>query len=86
MPSGPLDPGLRDEVITTSLEGTCHRPGSASASLDIEFAEAVGRMARHLLRVGRRLRTPDEPEALQRLRFRSTPRSSPSVSTTWRMY
>lgn len=59
--SNPLTPGLRDELITEGLDKALGQlPEARVQQSALQEAEAVERLGRHLLRVARRLESPEK--------------------------
>ncbi len=54
----PIDPGLRDELITEELAELLRDAADRTAARDLEPSETLERLGKHLLRVARRLRAP----------------------------
>ncbi len=63
--SRPLPPGLRDELITTELGQALELLASEQADVSpIDKSEAIERLGKHLLRVARRMRSPNSGDDL----------------------
>lgn len=61
-----LEPGLRDELITEELgRALTHLDPGSLDRRDLTSSEAIERLGKHLLRVARRLRTPQTSESVE---------------------
>ena len=60
----PLEPGLRDELITDELARLLETAIDRVESRRLDPSEALERLGRHLLRAARRLRTPSDDNQL----------------------
>lgn len=62
----PLQPGLRDELVTSELADMLATLGPGQVIDDpLRASEAVERLGKHLLRVARRLRNPSDAAAVE---------------------
>jgi len=62
----PLTPGLRDELVTEELTGLLAQLGQEEVISDrLRASDTVERLGKHLLRVARRMRTPDDVPAVE---------------------
>ena len=65
----PLQPGLRDELVTSELADVLATLGPDQVIDDpLRASEAVERLGKHLLRVARRLRNPNDAAAVEAAR------------------
>ena len=66
MAEDPLSPGLRDELITEELTALLTRLDQQQLISDpLRASDAVERLGKHLLRVARRMRTPNDAAAVE---------------------
>lgn len=65
MGRSPLEPGLRDELVTAELDAALGLVASDLVDTStLDKADAVERLGRHLLKVARRLRNPNSDDQL----------------------